>query len=482
MIRVWIAPEVDTPEAQHALEMLLVDLGYAHGRASQLDEADLVYAPPSLDVPPRATHLVADVAGWHGRETTWLRMNGSSVPVFSATSDLVADGPGPGPDIVLAAYHLVSGDAEARDPRTPLGAVRGSTCTLNSQHTLAVPPVQELELNLARMLEPRHGPGRPTWPQGKRWAVWLSHDVDRPLRYGRTAVYSVAAAARLLRTRRRHALLLLGSAVAAARPTRNRREDDPYFRFSEWREIEQQVGAHPTYFFGATSPVTRGGHALDVSYSLRDPLIAAALRNLVDTGWEVGLHAGIHADPEAGRYQRECAEIQSVTGTPVHSVRQHYWASHRERPERNARAMRAAGVRLDSSMGMSDAVGWRRGTALPFEIFDRELRHPTGVWEATPTLMDAAAFPMARPRRESCDLVRQVVESVRRVGGTLVLNWHVESLSGRTHGDAGALGLSLIREAADDSSAIWLNGSELMTMWRSRRRELTPLGRLGGGT
>jgi hypothetical protein len=478
MLRVWIDPAFDTPEAQHALELMLLDIGHAHIRSAHVEEADLVYAPVGCAASRDAVHLLADREAWRREPAHWTDLHGARIPAFGDGASGAAADP-ESIDLVRCVQHLVSGSVEGSDPRTAMGAVRGSTSTMQRVGALREPPVQTLERLLADALAPRHGPGMARWPGGKQWAVWLSHDVDRPLRYGRTAAHSAAASARLVASGRvRHSALLAASAAAALQPTRRRRADDPHFRFAEWRELELSAAIRPTYFFGATSPLSRRGHALDVSYSLRDPLIRTALRNIVDQGWEVGLHSGIRQEPSIAHYRREREALESATGRAITSSRQHYWATHRTHPERNAAAMAAAGFSLDSSLGMSDAIGWRRGTSLPFDVYDRERRRPTGVWEVTPTLMDSATFPAAVPEVASWELAREVVSAARASGGVLVLNWHVESLSGRSHGRAGDLGIELLRQLASDDSMVWLNGDDLSKLWAERRRSLTPEGRL----
>ena len=241
---------------------------------------------------------------------------------------------------------------------------------------------RENELSQSRHLAPR-------WPEGHRFAVCLTHDVDMVSRQqslaqvvrGIRAGLGRAAAESDVRSKRWiQAVRALGRGL--------------YFGLSRMPTtaetlercvaVEKEAGVRATYFFHV-SPVTRAS-PYDCVYQIDDAIVfrgrrrsvREVVRELSDEGFDIGLHGSYHSAFSAESLATERAVLEQVTGGPVTSTRQHYlhWDA-RFTP----RAQDAAGLTTDSTLGFNRNIGFRAGTSLPFHLFDLTARARTSVLE-----------------------------------------------------------------------------------------------------
>jgi peptidoglycan/xylan/chitin deacetylase (PgdA/CDA1 family) len=139
-------------------------------------------------------------------------------------------------------------------------------------------------------------------------------------------------------------------------PLHKLRRTDPNWSFDRIVELEREHGARSTFFL-----MTGFGHRADPEpYTERLPRLVEAL-----DGAEVGLHGSYRAADEPPRLVEEKAALERVAG-PVSGQRFHYlrW---------NVEALETAGFRYDSSLGFSDALGFRAGIAHPFRPWGTRL-------------------------------------------------------------------------------------------------------------
>src|SRR5205823_4741806 len=136
------------------------------------------------------------------------------------------------------------------------------------------PPLERLRGRLG--LEP------PRW-RGARFAVALTHDVDVPWRWTRSAIR--AAAGRLRRGAWREAPAL------AAVPIHRIRGTDPNWRFDRIVALEKRAGVRSTFFILVGHDHPADGPAPEVYERLRPQLVEIVLGG----GMEVGLHGSYTA-------------------------------------------------------------------------------------------------------------------------------------------------------------------------------------------
>jgi len=150
--------------------------------------------------------------------------------------------------------------------------------------------------------------------------------------------------------------------------------------------------------------------------------IQEEIKKAAGRGSELAVH-GIEAwrDADAGR--AEMRELNSLTGQKTTGVRMHWLYFDADAPRR----LEAAGFDYDSTWGFNDAIGYRAGTPQVFRLQGSET-----LMELPMSIMDSALFSPGRmglAREEGLQLCWRILANARRLGGTLVINWHERSLA-----------------------------------------------------
>ena len=259
----------------------------------------------------------------------------------------------------------------------------------------------------------------PRWPNAARAAIGLSHDVDRPDKY---AVLRAIRSGRVAPPRRLPWYVARGVRDMAHR-LRDRHPDD-FWLFDEVVEVEAALGFRSTFLFSVVPAYASYGSTNDVLYDAAWPHLRRAMRRLREAGIELGLHASYNAHRDPGRFVSEKARLEELSEGPIRGLRHHFWQVGRDLP-RTLRAHEAAGFVYDSSIAFNDAVGLRRGIALPYRPWDAAEGRPLVTWQLPVIALDSAASSGVRDAGEGIDRVWAGIERVVETGGVATLDWHV---------------------------------------------------------
>ncbi len=278
---------------------------------------------------------------------------------------------------------------------------------------------------------------------GAPYAVALSHDVDA-VRLGRSAKRVAARLARATRRGPRATVAALGqSAAAFVSPER-----DPFWTFDYLREQERHFGFQSTWNF-QTRP---GRRIVDPDYSLSEKRIAALITALEEEGHDIGLHYHYDSAEDSERLIAELQELQAVTGRPVHTGRAHYL---RFSYQRLVTALRGTALRIDTSIGYPDQVGFRTGTCWPHLLFDHDRDQPAPQWEFPMHVMDGTlrTYLQCGPE-EGLRTALAIRDQVRNEGGVLGVVWHNSSLDEVNWRGWRAVYANLLQEFASDGALV----------------------------
>jgi hypothetical protein len=317
----------------------------------------------------------------------------------------------------------------------------------------------------------------PLWPDGKRFVITFSHDVDM--------VSTASSPAQALRGFR-HKLTTVETPHGRERVVRLLLADGQpgYWRLARVPsaatslercvELELERGIRGTYFF-SVYPAGRSSE-YDCLYRLDDPClfrgrqrtIGELITILADDGVEVGLHGSFASAFDGDGLADERRALERATGLAVTTTRQHLlrWDA-RETP----RAQEKAGLEVDSSLGFNRNVGFRACTSLPFRLFDLELDRPLDVLEVPLVLqegpllaLDSLGLDPALAR----GVTTQLLDTVAEVGGIATVLYHPHSLADPDF-------LELYRFTLDyavESDAWVAPLGEVAAWWREREQRL----------
>ncbi len=366
-------------------------------------------------------------------------------------------------DILGAAAHWLTGRGEEGAERDAFGRVRGATSPLAKAGLLRTPVVHGL-MNLlwAALSRAAEAAGAalervPAWPEGRRFAVLLSHDVDLWRK----------------RTARQLAKELLRAAKAPQRlPQLVRaftRGPDPWSDLEGIADLEARRGMHSTFFVFAGRPNLRvNGVGVVGCYDAPRQQVGETLRRVAARGWEVALHGSFHSFDSAEHLRGERADLEALVGQPLWGCRQHFlrlaWPA-------TWQAQADAGLRYDATLGYHDADGSRAGFSFPFCPYGGTGTLP--VLELPLTVADGALREHQGLGPDAAwERLRGHLERAEADGSMLGLLWH------NTHFcELDAPGYRGVYERALDwiaSHGGWgASAREICEWWQARKSALT---------
>lgn len=333
---------------------------------------------------------------------------GDDIPYRAEAWEQVEGGAKPeGDDLAEAFFHLARVE-ERGGARDEHGRFRAASSCLDPLD----PPLERLRRRLG--VEP------PRW-QGARFAVALTHDVDTPWKWTGTGLRGAAARVKadVLGGRARSALRETWGLAGA--PIHRLTGTDPYWSFDRILADERRSGASSTFFVMADH-----AHELDgpvpESYAERRPQL---VRTILEGGAEVGLHGSYSSAEDAGRLANEKKQLEELAG-PVSGQRYHFL---RVDPNRNLADVEAAGFAYDSSLGFSDAPGFRAGVAHPFRPWDFERDAPRELVEVPLAAMDvtlSAERYLNLSAAQAEGRLSSLLDWAAENGGGFAVLWHSE--------------------------------------------------------
>ena len=297
---------------------------------------------------------------------------------------------------------------------------------LNPQSLIYRPVVDEHFLN--------NGGQKPVWPDGKPFAVCLTHDVDA------VSLFSLpqslrARLARLSNTDNTSHIvrICLGIGKDLAKAGVRRREKDPLHCYEKWLEVESDIDARSTFFFWPGLSAITKRHHTDCMYELSDSIVfdkqrctvAEMIQEIDRRGWEIGLHPSWYSFNDTNELKRQKETLEKALGHEIVSIRQHYLHYDiRNTPRVHAEA----GFKYDSTLGFNDNVGFRFGTCYPWHLYDLKAEKELPVMEIPLIVQDGAMLNPSKGMRldenTAFEYVKQITEAVEKVGGILTLLWH----------------------------------------------------------
>ncbi len=317
-------------------------------------------------------------------------------------------------DIVLSSFWLLAGCEERFIPRDRNDSHQIQESFLYQNHLLHHPLVNHYSLIIKNVFAQTHNP-LPLWPDNKRYAVALSHDVDYP-----EMIKWIEALRYLARCRQR-------SKISKVLDILRGRES--FWRFEDWVALEQQYNMKSTFYFcGFQGNLLRYFVvAPDPFYDIRQQKFRKIIEWLDRNGFEVGMHSSYTAYRSLDQFRAEKQILEEVRGKPILGNRHHYWHVHPENPAETALLHSSLGLWYDSSLIFERHSGFRRGVCAPFYPYDRVGGRAIPVLQLPPVLMDDQlyghiGYTEARNYQKEVD---SLLNAVRKFHGMLIVDYHV---------------------------------------------------------
>ena len=147
---------------------------------------------------------------------------------------------------------------------------------------------------------------RLSYPGGKRFAVFLTHDIDKLYLSKSEMAKASYPAIKKLRV----------GELARALFSNKVKSLNALWSFSKTMDIEERYGARSTFFIRAPDRKN-----LDYCYDVE--VLREDLRSIIDRGWEVGRHGGHEAYDNLDQMRFEKEKVQSVAAKRIIGYRNH---------------------------------------------------------------------------------------------------------------------------------------------------------------
>jgi peptidoglycan/xylan/chitin deacetylase (PgdA/CDA1 family) len=296
------------------------------------------------------------------------------------------------------------------------------------------------------------------WPDGKRWAAALTHDLDV------VEWWPAFTSLRLAELARKGEIARIARVLGAVAVTAGR--DVVWRGVRDLIATERAHGVRSSWFVLTGDPTLATAAAGDLTYrpdSAPTRRILAAIR---DAGHEIGLHGSFATSDDHALFTVQRARLSALSGSDVVGVRQHYL---RMRAGATPRGMHAARFGYDSTAGFADRNGFRLGVAdvlpiwddahdtvlplleVPFIWMDRALSKYRGVEDPNAWIDDALAL----------------AERCRAVEGLFVGIWHPNLTPALGFPGAPAAYSRLVRALVERDA--WIVTLGEIVDWRRRR-------------
>ena len=299
------------------------------------------------------------------------------------------------------------------------------------------------------------------WPDGRRWAAALTHDLDV------VSWWPAFTLLRMVELGRKGAIAQAGrvafSAVSAL-------GFDPIFQgVAGVLNVEAADKIHSTWFILCGTPSLATMRAGDLTYSPESPKARGILAQVRAAGHEIGLHGSFATLAEPARFAEQRRRLEELSGAPVPGIRQHYVRIH---PGITETGMAGAGFTYDSTFGFPDRNGFRLGVADVVPRWDDAANRAIPLDEVPFTWMDRALSKyrgIERPSAWTEDAL-QLAATAREVGGLWVGLWHPNLTPPLGFPGAPAAYAATIAGVMRESP--WVAPLETIVRWRRARRSV----------
>jgi peptidoglycan/xylan/chitin deacetylase (PgdA/CDA1 family) len=248
---------------------------------------------------------------------------------------------------------------------------------------------------------------RPEYPDGKKFAICLTHDVDDIY-----PPFTHTLASTLCCIKKFDAKELYNQWIWKF----GNKRKSPYLNFNEIMKLEGKYNAKSSFYFMATKkdPIRR------FSYNIAD--LRSELRFIDSNGWGIGLHTGYYSFDDPTEIVREKERIEQVIGRPIIGCRNHYL---RFKTPDTWELLSNAGFKYDTTFGYADMVGFRNGMCGPFKPFNLNSDREIDILEIPLNIMDGTLFEyMHLNMGEAWKITQMMIDTVEELQGVLTVLWH----------------------------------------------------------
>ncbi|MBA3679575.1 MAG: hypothetical protein H0W73_00065 [Bacteroidetes bacterium] len=247
---------------------------------------------------------------------------------------------------------------------------------------------------------------RPEYPQGKKFAVCLSHDID--------ALYSTEATP-LYKGGLKNIFDISRFEIKRRLNVLKKRSLNAEWSVEKTLNIEGNYDVKSTFYF-----LSLLSGEQDYNYDVNE--ITDQFKMVKDAGSEIGLHGGHQAYIDFDKLSKEKKQLAEISDSEIVGYRNHYLRFTTPESWLN---LQNCGFKYDTTLGYSDCVGFRNGMCYPFYPYDYNNNVFLNIVELPLVVMDVTILSYMKLTSESAfALFKDLVKKVKAVNGVFTLLWH----------------------------------------------------------
>ena len=294
---------------------------------------------------------------------------------------------------------------------------KDSLLFFNKNNLFHKPLVNSYGLFIRKLFEKTHK-FLPNWPNNKKFALAVTHDVDHP------EIHRFYDSIRFFRS--------LNSQMKS-----DLKSKESFWKFRDWINLEASLGIKSAFYF-----CPRKGNVLDYIlfrlgfnrppdpiYDIKDKKYEEVINLIESGGFEIGLHASYNSHFSSKKFISEKEKLEFFTKDKVSGVRHHYW-NLGSRKYQTFLYHQTAGLKYDCSLAFQTNTGFRNLISTPFKLYSKDKSRELKLWELPTSFMDDHLFGYFKENGNSKQgeidsLVKSVVDSE----GLLCIDFHVRVLN-----------------------------------------------------
>lgn len=244
------------------------------------------------------------------------------------------------------------------------------------------------------------------YPEGKKFAVCLTHDIDFVYFSKLSIAYNTAKS--LAHGQIKSAFKLLFKNMY--------KKWNPWWNFKDIMALEEKYGAKSSFYFITSSKNIDNR----INYNIED--LENELGEILDGGWEVGLHGGYYAYNSIDEIKNEKKKLEDVLGKKVIGYRNHFL---RFKVPDTWSLLEKVGFKYDTTFGYADTVGFRNGMCHPFKPFNLSTNEEINILEISLNIMDGTLFDYMNLDMEGAwEITKLLIDTVEKYNGVITILWH----------------------------------------------------------
>lgn len=302
---------------------------------------------------------------------------------------------------------------------------------LSKNREVLKPTVSQFLMNNGQVIE---------YPDKKKFAVCLTHDIDRVFQHFRE---------RLISSGKSLSRFHLKSALEQFFTL------DPFRNFQEIINLEEKYNAKSTFFFITANE----GNSYEPIYKIND--LKNDLKSILEQGWGIGLHGGYYTYNDVERMILEKKCLERVVDKKIIGYRNHYL---RFKTPETWEKLSEAGFKYDTTFGFPGMVGFRNGMCHPFKPYNIDKKSEINIFEIPLVIMDVTLNTyMHLDLVDRWRICKQLIDKTKESQGVITILWHNTRFNEPLDRTWKKLYEKILRYCNEKDA--WITSAENITKW-----------------